>query len=342
MLWPTRDEFEQFALIPPVMAIDGLRLQQIVEDQSAQHRRQNVVWRPLSSASLLKPLVEVQKKSGVSFGLSFSHHRQLAEAELAVLPSALFLTPPVVGNGPRLAAELARHCELTIACDHFAQAERLNTACLSAGLTVGVLLRIDVGLGRVGVRPGPDLDELVRGILALESLRLHGLLFAAASIDASSERSPFAASAVKTVVQRSCAIMNRYELPTQTLSFSNIEDLPASPIVEGFRVEARTPLSCDEESPIAILGGVIGRPTRDQIVIDVGRQVLGEGAVVADARRNDLSLRWLGDDFSVLQLMTERHDISIGDILPLIPKNPLQLPSLAILLRDERGWCLVP
>lgn len=75
----------------------------------------------------------------------------------------------------RLAA-LCGPADPILACDHFAQAEALDAACRSAGVVCRVIIEVNIGLDRVGIRPGPDFLDLARGISKLQSVRLVGIM----------------------------------------------------------------------------------------------------------------------------------------------------------------------
>lgn len=341
VFWPSRQEIENLDLVPPMLAVDTVRLRHILVEVAAQHAAQGFLWRPAICPALFEPLVravDAIHKGIQPVGLSCGRVEETVQAAEHDLPSVMILYPPVAGGGPNRLAELTRSTEVVVACDHFAQAERLAAACRTAGTKLHVRLRIDVGRGRIGVRPGPDLDDLARGISTLEPLQLSGLIFPTL------EASPFGAaslgsSALLSIVDRSCSIMERCGLPVKTLSFGHIDDLPKLSRFSSINLEARTPVSDGEYGPFAILAGVVGRPTRDQAVIDAGRRVFGADAIIADHRRNDIAIRAIEDDFAVLQLKSDREDLAIGDVLPLVPRQGFaQVPRLSTIYRERHGW----
>lgn len=339
--WPSRREVENLDLVPPTLAVDTVRLRHILVEVAAQHAAQGYLWRPAICPALFEPLVRAVNAIDGNIqpvGLSCGRVEETVQAAEHGLPSVMILYSPVAGCGPNRLAELARSTEVVVACDHFAQAERLAAACRAAGTTLHVRLRIDVGRGRIGVRPGPDLDDLARGISTLEPLQLSGLMFPAL------EALPFGTaslgpSGLLSIVDRSCSIMERCGLAVKTLSLGHIDDLPKLSRFSAINLEARTPVPDGEYGPFAILAGVVGRPTRDQAVIDAGRRVLGADAVVADHRRNDIAIRAIEDDFAVLQLKSDREELTIGDMLPLVPQQGFaQMPRLSIIYREKHGW----
>jgi len=72
---------------------------------------------------------------------------------------------------------VARRTRVTVSLDSLFAARQLSEAATAAAVNIGVLAETDVGLGRVGVTPGPDLLALARGISSLPGLSFEGIAF---------------------------------------------------------------------------------------------------------------------------------------------------------------------
>jgi D-serine deaminase-like pyridoxal phosphate-dependent protein len=101
-----------------------------------------------------------------------------AEVMLEAAPPDMLVAYPVIGQSKleRLMA-VARRTNITVSLDSLFAARQLSAAASAAGVNVGVLAETDVGLGRVGVTPGPELLELARGIEGLPGLTFEGIAF---------------------------------------------------------------------------------------------------------------------------------------------------------------------
>jgi len=103
---------------------------------------------------------------------------KISEAEVladAGVPGIL-VTGPVV-TGPKiecLAAVLEKDPTVMVVVDHPANVSRLNEAMHARRVRLDVLLDIDVGMGRTGVRPESAL-ELAEHIVHANNLRLRGI-----------------------------------------------------------------------------------------------------------------------------------------------------------------------
>ena len=82
-----------------------------------------------------------------------------------------------VGGAQKIAAlaEAARHGHLTVAVDDERNAGDLSAAARAAGSQLDVLIEVDVGMGRGGVRSPEEAVALARRVSALPALRLRGV-----------------------------------------------------------------------------------------------------------------------------------------------------------------------
>ena len=71
---------------------------------------------------------------------------------------------------------LAAHTDVMVAVEDPANARALAEAAAARGITLRVLLEVDVGMGRCGVAPGDPALALAREVCALDGLRFEGLM----------------------------------------------------------------------------------------------------------------------------------------------------------------------
>ena len=83
----------------------------------------------------------------------------------------------VVGAGkPEAAAELAGLTRLTVAIDDLRNARTLAAAAVAAGTQIGVVVDVDVGMGRCGVRSAEEAAALAEEAGSLEGLVFDGVM----------------------------------------------------------------------------------------------------------------------------------------------------------------------
>lgn len=143
-----------------------------VADYCASHRLR---LRPHTKTHKSTFLARTQLALGAA-GLTVA---KVGEAEImsGAGPTDLLVAYPVIGE-PKLRrlAAVAQRTQVTVALDSLAAARFLSDAGRAVGVEFGILVEIDVGLGRVGVAPSEALD-LARSVAALPNIRLRGFTF---------------------------------------------------------------------------------------------------------------------------------------------------------------------
>ncbi len=88
----------------------------------------------------------------------------------------LFLANQIVGPIKlRRLAELARRARVRVCVDDAGNIEQMSQAARAAGVTIGVLVEVDIGMGRCGVEPGEAALALARRVQASPGLHFAGL-----------------------------------------------------------------------------------------------------------------------------------------------------------------------
>ncbi|MBI1916924.1 MAG: DSD1 family PLP-dependent enzyme [Planctomycetes bacterium] len=90
--------------------------------------------------------------------------------------SDIFIANQVIGPDKlRRLCELAKRAQVRVCVDDAGNVEEMGRAARAAGVTVGVLVEVDVGMARCGVEPGTPALELARHVQRQEGLRFVGL-----------------------------------------------------------------------------------------------------------------------------------------------------------------------
>ena len=100
-----------------------------------------------------------------------------AEAMLAVSPGEILIANEVVGSQKmRTLAAIARECRVIVALDDTGNAAALSQAAAAAGVELGVLVDVDVGLHRCGARTTQATLELAAAATDLPGLVVRGVM----------------------------------------------------------------------------------------------------------------------------------------------------------------------
>lgn len=160
----------------PAILIDLDQMERNLAKVADYARAHNLRLRPHTKTHKIPALGRRQVELGAA-GLSVAKSTE-AEVMLQSGASDLLIAYPVVGAA-KLArlTELARKVQITVSIDSLAVARPLSDAAVAAGVEIGILTEMDVGLHRVGVQPGEDTLALVRSVAGLPGLRWRGLAF---------------------------------------------------------------------------------------------------------------------------------------------------------------------
>jgi D-serine deaminase-like pyridoxal phosphate-dependent protein len=160
----------------PVILIDLDIMERNLRKLSDYSREHGLRVRPHTKTHKIPALARKQIELGAT-GLTVAKVGE-AEVMLAARPTDLLIAYPTFGARKldRL-MQVAQQTAVTMSLDSIVVAKQLSEAAKSAGIEIGVLAEVDVGLGRVGVTPGEALIELIQGIARLPNLRFDGIAF---------------------------------------------------------------------------------------------------------------------------------------------------------------------
>jgi D-serine deaminase-like pyridoxal phosphate-dependent protein len=160
-------------LSTPVVLVDLDVLERNIMTQARRAREAGVRLRPHAKTHKSPEIARLQRAAGAR-GLSVA---KVGEAEVFAEAGFddLFIAYPVVGEGKgRRLLALADRARVAVGVDSVEGARTLAGPFRDAGRVLDVMLKVDVGYGRVGVLP-KDAVEVARRIADLTGLRLRGV-----------------------------------------------------------------------------------------------------------------------------------------------------------------------
>lgn len=159
----------------PILCIDLDIMHSNMEKMSDFIQSRGKEWRPHQKCHKTPAIAWKQ----VEFGAIGVTCAKVSEAEVMAAGGIqdILIANMIVGKTKceRVAA-LCRHADPIVAFDHYAQAEPLAAECRARGVSCRAILEVNIGLNRVGVRPGPLSLELAQGIERLEGLDFVGIM----------------------------------------------------------------------------------------------------------------------------------------------------------------------
>lgn len=210
---------------------------------------------------------------------------KLGEAEVLVAHGIddVLIANQVVGElkMQRLVA-VARRAKLKVAVDHIDQVLAISAAAAAANVVVGLLIEVDIGMGRCGVAPGAPTLELARQIRSLPGVRLDGLqAFEGHLVNVidRAERARQSAAAMSLAVQTR-RLLESSGIPVGCISGCSSATYDVTGTLAGVdEVQAGTYATMDRqyhrlvpefEIALSVLVHVISRPAAGRAVLDIG------------------------------------------------------------------------
>jgi D-serine deaminase-like pyridoxal phosphate-dependent protein len=319
-----------------------------VAEYSAQH---GLRLRPHTKTHKSTSLARQQLALGAA-GLTVAKVGE-AEVMLGAQPADLLIAFPVIGE-PKLRrlTELARVTRITVALDSLTAAQHLSQAAESAGVDVGLLVEIDVGLKRVGVKPS-DALEFARLVAALPHLRFLGITFYPGHIRDQNEQKIAELSRTIAGLRNEFA---RAGLEASIVSGGSTPLLYRSHEIEGLNeIRPGTYIFNDmntvasggcalEDCAASILVTVVSHNRPDRMIVDGGSKTFssdrastgepGFGRVVdAPAAAFDR----MNEEHGFIDLKTANRRFEIGDKLRIIPNHICVAVNLHEVVYGVRG-----
>jgi D-threonine aldolase len=288
--------------------------------------------RPHFKAHKTPEIARRQLAAGSVTGLTCA---TVGEAEIAAaFCDDLLIANELVGPGKcdRTAA-LARSRTMTVAVDAQASAREMSDAARRAGVTVGVLVDLNVGQNRCGVAPGEAALVLGRAVDGMANLVLRGVMGYEGHLQpivARAEREAKTRHAMRQLVD-TATLFRSSGLACDVVSAGGTGTHDISGRIDGItEIQAGSYALMDAdygrlelpfEQALVVLGTVVSRPAADRCVADCGHKATTkdhghptvasiEGAAVVS----------LNDEHAVITL-PPGSTIAIGDRVRLRPSH---------------------
>jgi D-serine deaminase-like pyridoxal phosphate-dependent protein len=129
-----------------------------------------------------------------------------AEAMREASTDLLIAYPAIDPHRLGRACQIARHATVRMAVDSAWGVDRVAEAARSAGVTIGILVDLDVGMHRTGVQSPAASLELARHVDRSSGVRLDGLFFYAGHVWAPSDRQQEALAPVEAILFEALAL----------------------------------------------------------------------------------------------------------------------------------------
>ncbi len=341
----------------PVVLVDLDVLERNVAAMAARAREAGVRLRPHAKTHKCPEIGRLQRAAG-AVGLSLA---KTSEAEVFAAGGFddLFVAYPAVGEdkGRRLLA-LVERARVSVGVDSLEGAASLARPFAEAGRTLDVLLKVDVGYGRVGVVPAAAA-ALAPAVAELRGLRLRGIFTHAGHAYAA--RSPEDVAAIARhegqALAELAARLRAAGVPVEEVSVGSTPTARGALKVPGvtecrpgnyvFHDATQVSLgTCAlEDCALTVLATVVSTPGPGRAVLDAGSKTLSSDALRPVAGGHG----WILGTRSRLSALSEEHgwvglapgdQLRVGQRVRVLPNHACVVANLHDRLMGVRAGCV--
>lgn len=316
----------------PALLVDVAAMQRNIDRMAAFFAGRSSRVRPHFKAHKTPEIARRQLAAGACSGLTCATVSE-AETAAAVCDDILVANEIVSSEKCRRLAALARQVTVTVAVDSVTGLTRLGTAAREAGVEIGVLVDLDIGMGRCGVRPGDDAVALARLAVATGGLELRGLMGYEGhlvGLHDRRERESRTRAAMAALLQTSerlraeglpCPIVSSGGTGTYDIdgALAGITEVQAGSYVLMDTEYGR--LDLPFEQAFSILGTVVSRPAPDRCVADCGHKATTKDHGLPSVKGiAGATVRALNDEHVTIGLPAD-SPVRVGDSIELVPSH---------------------
>jgi D-serine deaminase-like pyridoxal phosphate-dependent protein len=278
---------------------------------------------------------------------------KLGEAKIfleAGIRHVLIANEIVGGTKIQRLVHLAGYGDLIVCVDQFENAMEISEAAGEHDRKINVLVEVDVGLARCGVKPGKPALELVQKLSQLRHLRFRGVMGYEGGmyIENLEEKKKQTQECNQRLVETKELIeRNGFPVEIVTAGGSNTFNLTGSyPGITDIQVGSYVTMDShnryyglDFEQAITVLTTVISRPGKRRAVIDAGMKSLSSDNGFPLCRDPGIALFSLNEEHGHIKFENTEHDLRAGDKVEIIPSHgctTIPLYERYVVIRNDR------
>ncbi len=312
----------------PALLVDLDALEASIATIAAACRRNGINWRP-HTKGIKVPQIAAKLIEAGAIGLTCA---KLGEAEVMAAAgfSDILIANQIVGPQKlaRLVA-LRRSCDVIVAVDDRDNVSAIAAAARAAGVTVRVVIEVDMGMRRAGIAPGEACVALAKFIAAQPGAKFAGLMGwegQTAGIADANEKTAAIAAAVAGIVGTAAAC-RKAGLPVDIVSCGGTGTYWIAAAQPGItEIQAGGGVFCDVhyrrdfgvEHPYAltVMTTVTSRPTPNRIICDAGKKTMSSDAGMPEPiGLGAVRAARLSAEHGVVELEQPNTSLRVGDRL---------------------------
>ena len=317
-------------------------------------------WRPHIKTHKSRTVARLQLEAGAR-GLTVATPRE-AEVMASLTDDLLLAYPPVGEEKLARIVALAGSVDLKVALDAEDVLRPLSAAAAGHAVDVGVLVELDVGLGRVGVQTAAEVVALARLASELPGVSFRGVQFYPGHVRVPGPRQGDALADVSERLGEVLEQLRADGLPAGIVSGGSTPTLWRSHEIAGVtEIRSGSCIFFDREGvelgvagvgdlAYTVLATVVSTAVPGHAVVDAGSKALSKEERGGDAGygflldRPEVLVRGLSEEHGVLDLTGSGWTPRIGERVRIVPNHVCVSVNLQdrLLGRDGTGHRWIP
>jgi D-serine deaminase-like pyridoxal phosphate-dependent protein len=277
--------WSKFELDTPALLLDLDALERNIQRMAAFFDTRPSALRPHCKTHKCVRIAHLQMAAG-AIGIACA---KVGEAEVMVnggIGNVLIANQVVGRQKIERLVDLARRASITVAVDHPDNVRALSEAATIAGVKLGVVVEVNVGMNRCGVSPGEEAVALAKFVTQCSGLEFRGVMGYeghAVLLPTAAERREAAMAAMHLLID-TVNLIQKHGMAVEIVSAGGTGTYEFSGTYPGVtEIQAGSyatmdgryaSIGIDFEQAVSLLCTVISRPRRDMLVIDAGLKAI--------------------------------------------------------------------
>ena len=297
-----------------------------------------IAWRPHVKTHKSLEVARLQLDMGAS-GLTVATPHE-AEVMSRVCDDLLLAYPAVGATKVARLIGLPDSIRLTVGLDSREALRPLAAGAAAAGRTIGILVELDMGLGRVGLQTPEEAVALASEVVDTKGVAFRGLMFYPGHIRHPVDEQTALLEAVSRRLGRFLAHLAEVGLRPEIVSGGSTPTLFQSHLIKGLtEVRPGTAIYQDrdiqamnacgpDDIAYTVLATVVSTAVPGQAIVDAGSKALaketfrsGQGGFGSVLGRPDVVVKALSEEHGTLDLSSTDWKPQVGDRVRIIPNH---------------------
>lgn len=320
----------------PIGTVDLQRVGANARRVAAYAASHGLAWRPHIKTHKSLEVARLQLDAGAG-GLTVATLRE-AEVMSALTGDLLLAYPPVGAAKVERLLGLPEVVDVKVALDSADVLGPLAAAAHAAGRTVGILVELDMGLGRVGVQTPGDAVALARRAADAEGVAFRGILFYPGHIRSAVAEQEAALAAVAARLKETLEAFGDAGLEPGIVSGGSTPTLWHSHLIPGMtEIRSGSCIFFDREAldvgvatledlAYTVLATVVSTAVPGRAVVDAGSKALSKEARGGEGfgfllDRPEVTVAALSEEHGVLDISRSGWTPAIGERVRIVPNH---------------------